>query len=142
MGEIERLIEKWGSLGLLEQLPEHRKAILAVRYETMAMHIINLDLGIKSYGEEQVESIVFPVMYRIINSDGHIDNVVSLYNDLVDFLNLNKHRIEELEAMSYFSIDAEAEFTALYVEQYLEKGITVDPIKPRKYMKVGLYFGT
>ena len=136
MGEVERLIEKWGSLGLLEQLPEYRKPILALLYESMAMYIVNLDLGIKSYGEEKAETIIFPVMYRIINGDGHIDNVVSLYNDVVDFLNMNKHRIDEIQSQSYFSIDAEAEFTALYVEQYLERGIVRDPIKPRKNIKV------
>ena len=130
---VRELIEKWGDIGLLADLPEYRKPILALLYESMAMYIVNLDLGIKSYGEEKVETIIFPVMYRIIKGEGHIDNVVSLYNDVVNFLNINKHRIEELESRAYFTIDAEAEFTVMYVEEYLRR--CIDPIKPRKFVK-------
>jgi hypothetical protein len=133
MEDIDRLIEKWGSLGFLDQLPEYKKPVLVILYERMAMYIISLDLGIKSYGEEMVESCVFPILYRIIKNNGHVDDIVSLYRDIVNFMNINKNRMEELQREAYFNIDIEAELCVLYTEQYINH--QKDPIKPIKYIK-------
>lgn len=129
----EDLIEKWDSIGLLGELPEYKKHVLVLLYERMATYIISLDLGVKSYGEEMVETCVFPILYRIIKNDGHVDNVVLLYHNIVNFFNVNKGRMEELKREVYFNIDIEAEYIVMYVEDYLLK--QYDPIKPIKTFK-------
>jgi hypothetical protein len=133
MEDIDEIVNKWKETGLLEELPEYRKSTMALLCERMAKYIMGLDLGIKSYGEEMTETIIFPIVYRIIKNGRHIDDVVSLYNEVVHYMNINKERIKEAQATAYFNIDIEAEFTMMFVEEYLRR--PQDPIKPLKHIR-------
>ncbi len=94
---------------------------------------VGLDLQIKSNGEKRTETVIFPIIYRIVKRNCKIGDVVSLYNEVVQYFNINETSITEMEASSYNRIDAEAEYTALFCEQYIER--CTDPITPIKFVK-------
>ena len=116
----EDLVSKWNSIGLMGDLSVKRKLVLAPLYEEMANYIIDLNLTDKNYGQNTIETIIFPIMYRITNSGGKINDIPHLYNDCVNFINNKKDDVIELKKGYDFSIDIEAELTGMYVENYLK----------------------
>ena len=132
MEDIETLINKWGGWGLLEDLSITQKPIAAMLYERMASHIVGLDLDNMSGGERRTETVIFPIIYRIIKRHCKIDDVVSLYNEVVQYFNIHETEILECEAVAYNRIDAEAEYTAQFCEAYIDR--YRDPMAPSKYI--------
>ena len=116
----EDLVSKWSSFGLMGDLSVERKLILAPLHEEMAGYIIDLNLTDKNFGQDTIETIIFPIMYRITNSGGKINDISHLYNDCVNFINNKKDDVIELKKGYDFSIDIEAELTGMYVENYLK----------------------
>ncbi len=116
----EDLVSKWSSFGLMGDLSVERKLILAPLYEEMAGYIIDLNLTDKNFGQDTIETIIFPIMYRITNSGGKINDISHLYNDCVNFINNKKDDVIELKKGYDFSIDIEAELTGMCVENYLK----------------------
>ena len=133
MDDLETIVRKWEDWGLLEQLSITQKPIAAMLYERMAQHIVGLDLQTMSSGEERTETVIFPIIYRIIKRNCNIDGVIPLYNEVVEFFNRNQTLILELEATSYNNIDAEAELTHTFCVDYIHRNL--DPITPRKSIK-------
>ena len=117
----EDLVSKWNTFGLMGDLSVERKLILAPLYEEMANYIIDLNLTDKNYGQNIIEPIIFPIMYRITKSGGKINDISHLYNDCVNFINNKKDDVIELKKGYNFSIDIEAELTGMYVENYLNQ---------------------
>ena len=117
----EDLVSKWNTFGLLSELSVEKKLVLAPLYEEMDNYIIDLNLTDKNYGQNTIETIIFPIMYRITNSGGKINDIPHLYNDCVNFINNKKDDVIELKKGYDFSIDIEAELTGMYVENYLNQ---------------------
>ena len=115
------LVSKWSSFGLMGDLPVERKLVLAPLYEEMANYIIDLNLTDKDFGQDTIETIIFPIMYRITKSGGKINDISHLYNDCVDFFNDKKDELIEFQKGYDFSIDIEAELTGRYVEKHLNQ---------------------
>jgi hypothetical protein len=115
------LVSKWNSIGLMGDLSVKRKLVLAPLYEEMTNYIIGLKLTDKDFGQDTIETIIFPIMYRITNSGGKINDIPHLYNDCVDFINNKKDEVIEFQKGYDFSIDIEAELTGMYVEKYLNQ---------------------
>ena len=115
------LVSKWSSFGLMGDLPVEKKLVLAPLYEEMANYIIDLNLTGKDFGQDTIETIIFPIMYRITKSGGKINDIPHLYNDCVDFINDKKDEVIEFQKGYDFSIDIEAELTGMYVENYLNQ---------------------
>ena len=116
----EELVSKWNTFGLLNELSVEKKLVLAPLYEEMISYIVGLNLTDKNYGQDTIETIIFPIMYRITNSGGKINDIPHLYNDCVNFINNKKDDVIELKKGYDFSIDIEAELTGMYVENYLK----------------------
>jgi hypothetical protein len=114
------LVSKWNSFGLMGDLSVEKKLVLAPLYEEMANYIIDLNLTDKDFGQDTIESIIFPIMYRITKSGGKINDIPHLYNDCVDFINDKKDEVIELQKGYDLHIDIEAELTGMYVEKYLK----------------------
>ena len=115
------LVSKWNTFGLLSELSVEKKLVLEPLYEEMASYIVGLNLTDKNYGQNTIEHIIFPIMYRITNSGGKINDIPHLYNDCVNFINNKKDDVIELKKGYDFSIDIEAELTGMYVEKYLKE---------------------
>ncbi len=98
MDDLETIVRKWEDWGLLEQLSITQKPIAAMLYERMAQHIVGLDLQTMSSGEERTETVIFPIIYRIIKRNCNIDGVIPLYNEVVEFFNRNQTLILELDS--------------------------------------------
>lgn len=130
MEDLEQLVKRWGDYGLLEGLSLTQKPIAAMLYERMAHHIIGLDLTLPSSGEKRTETVIFPIIYRIIKRHCKIDDVVPLYNEVVQYFNIHETEILECEAAAYNRIDAEAEYTAQFCEAYIDR--YRDPMAPSK----------
>lgn len=114
------IVNKWDSVGLMEKLSIDKKHILAPLLEEMAGYILGLKLTDKDFGQDTIETIIFPIMYRITKSGGKINDISHLYNDCVNFINNKKDDVIELKKGYDFSIDIEAELTGMYVENYLK----------------------
>jgi hypothetical protein len=115
------LVSKWNSIGLMGDLSVKRKLVLAPLYEEMISYIVGLKLIDKDFGQDTIETIIFPIMYRITKSGGKINDISHLYNDCVDFINDKKDDVIEFQKGYDFSIDIEAELTGMYVEKYLKE---------------------
>ena len=115
------LVSKWNTFGLLSELSVEKKLVLAPLYEEMISYIVGLNLTGKDFGQDTIETIIFPIMYRITNSGGKINDIPHLYNDCVNFINNKKDDVIELKNGYDFSIDIEAELTGMYVENYLNQ---------------------
>ncbi|MDB4335578.1 hypothetical protein N9994_00785 [bacterium] len=116
----EDLVSKWNTFGLLSELSVEKKLVLAPLYEEMISYIVGLKLIDKNFGQYTIETIIFPIMYRITNYGGKINDISHLYNDCVNFINNKKDDVIELKKGYDFSIDIEAELTGMYVENYLK----------------------
>ena len=136
------IVNKWDSVGLMERLSIDKKHILAPLLEEMAGYILGLKLTDKDFGQDTIETIIFPTMYRIIDAGGKIEDIPHLYNDYVNFINDKKDEVIEFQKGYDFHIDIEAELTGMYVEKYLkeinmynnyvlinEDGITIGELK-------------
>ena len=117
---MRELVSKWNTFGLLSELSDEKKLVLAPLYEEMASYIVGLKLIDKNFGQYTIETIIFPIMYRITKSGGKINDISHLYNDCVDFINNKKDEVIEFQKGYDFSIDIEAELTGMYVENYLK----------------------
>jgi hypothetical protein len=115
------LVSKWNTFGLLSDLSVERKLILAPLYEEMISYIVGLKLIDKNFGQYTIETIIFPIMYRVTNAGGKINDILHLYNDCVDFINDKKDEVIQFQKEYDFSIDIEAELTGMYVEKYLKQ---------------------
>jgi len=115
------LVSKWNTFGLLSELSVEKKLVLAPLYEEMISYIVGLNLTGKDFGQDTIETIIFPIMYRITKSGGKINDIPHLYNDCVDFINDKKDEVIEFQKGYDFSIDIEAELTGMYVENYLNQ---------------------
>ena len=115
------LVSKWNTFGLLSELSVEKKLVLAPLYEEMISYIVGLNLTGKDFGQDTIETIIFPIMYRITKSGGKINDIPHLYNDCVDFINDKKDEVIEFQKGYDFSIDIEAELTGMYVEKYLKQ---------------------
>lgn len=137
---MEELVEKWGDYGLLEGIPDEEKHILATRYERVALHC--LGLMDESDVDKTLSSLIFSVVYRVfkgIERDGRLIrnmNVssIELYGRLKSFYETNYHEIERISSESYYGVDVEVEFVALFVEDYLGYHKYKSPLI-KKYIK-------
>ena len=109
-------IELWEPTGMLNGVDDSTKLTLANLYDSMAQYISNLDEE-----NEIVNNIIFPIIYRIINSGGTINYVGDLYDDVSTFVESNIDDVSNLSNNYDFYIDVDAELIAMYVENYLNK---------------------
>jgi len=98
-----------------------KQLVLAPLYEEMVSYIVGLKLIDKDFGQDTIETIIFPIMYRITKSGGKINDIPHLYKDCVNFINDKKDEVIEFQKEYDFSIDIEAELTGMYVENYLNQ---------------------
>ena len=125
MFDINGLIEKWDSIGLLEFLPDRVKPNIVLKYEFTAMYIID--------NEELIDNVtltncIFPMIYRIYSVGKRIGDVESFIEEVEDFISENIETIRDLR--SVYGVDVEAEMCSLFVQQYIsDKKIEIEPIK-------------
>jgi len=126
MFNIDELIQKWDSIGLLGPLPNRIKPTVALKYELIAMYIID--------NEELIDNVmltncIFPIAYRIYNNDRTIGDIKDFVNQVNNFFIYNRELIRDLNY--YPNVDVEAEMCSIFVEQYYPP---VKDIKPMKYI--------
>lgn len=121
MFDIDKLVEKWGSIGLLDGLSDQLKRIAALKYEIVAIYL--LDKGLDT--NNMLVSCIFPIIYRIYRSGKNITNVESFINDLHIFFINNRDNIDDLHV---HDIDVEAHLVQLFLENY-KSNKSIEPIK-------------
>tara|TARA_R110000803_G_scaffold114713_2_gene183143 strand:- start:1064 stop:1498 length:435 start_codon:yes stop_codon:yes gene_type:complete len=129
------LIDKWEQTGLLINLTYDNKLKVSQLYESMANYAIKiypsnwkLDREIlinnfyyKKTTIETVEGIMFPTIYRIVNSGGNIYRVANLYEDLIEFVDSINFK-----TWDYRHLDTHNELIVSYVEMYRERILNKD----------------
>ena len=125
MFDINELIEKWDSIGLLEFLPDRVKPNIVLKYELIAMYIVdNEDL----IDNVMLTNCIFPMIYRLYYNGKRINDIESFVNEVEEFISENIESIQDLK--SVYGFDVEAEMCSLFVQQYIsDQKIEIEPIK-------------
>ncbi len=123
MFNIEEITQKWQELGLLEQIPENLKPIVALKYELVTICIVSNDSYLNS---TMLQNTIFPIIYRIYKQGKTISNVETFVRQAHEFFLNNREATEDLSGWS--DIDVEAEMCALFVEQW-ESEKVIEPMK-------------
>jgi hypothetical protein len=145
MDEIDNIVRKWrGLLGwetyIDETVDEQVLAFkmeLAARYILVKREILKLSLDRfqseeSSTPEKMIETCIFPIIFRVINNGGVIEDIPTFYNHLLNFFNTNRGIM--FEYIGYPNIDIEAELCSLFAESYV-RGDYNKPIVPIKHVK-------
>ncbi len=120
MGEIR---EKWKEIGLLKDLPEHLKNVVAFKFETLTICILNNDDYIDN---TTLTSLVFPIVHRIYRKGGSIGEVKDFIIQLDEWFIENRQIVSDLNLINH--IDSESHLCSLFVEQYKSENI-IKPIR-------------
>lgn len=116
MGEIR---EKWEEVGLLKDLPKHLKNVVAFKFETLTICILDNDDYIDNV---TLTSLAFPIVHRIYRKGGSIGEVKDFIIQLDEWFIENRQIVSDLDFIN--NIDSEAHLCSLFVEQWKsEKGI-------------------
>lgn len=121
MFDTDEMIEKWGSIGLLDGLSDQLKRIAALKYEIVAVYLLDKGLDINNV----MLSCIFPIIYRIYRSGKNINDVESFINDVHIFIINNRDNIDDLRV---HDIDVEAHLVQLFLEKYKSK-VNMEPSK-------------
>tara|TARA_B100000900_G_C20365889_1_gene628312 strand:- start:290 stop:682 length:393 start_codon:yes stop_codon:yes gene_type:complete len=120
MGEIR---EKWEELGFLKDLPEHLKNVVAFKFETLAICILDNDDYIDNV---TLTNIVFPIVYKIYREGGSIGEVKDFIIQLDKWFIENRQIVSDLNFIN--NIDSESHLCSLFVEQW-ESEKRIEPLK-------------
>lgn len=123
MLNIDELVIKWEQVGLLDGLPRNLKERLALKFELVAIFLMDNDGYLDN---TMLLNMSFPVIYRIYKQGKTIPDVESFIRQLSMFICTNHETIQDLSGWS--DIDMEYEMCGLFVEQW-KSGKTIEPIK-------------
>jgi hypothetical protein len=125
--DLNLLIGNWERTGLLEGgLTDRQKAIMSIKFENLALHLLNLSDKtdyMAKYGK--IEIIIFPLLRRICLEKDEITNTYTMYgsvnplrvlDDVTAWWNSSEicQSIDDMSA--HTGIDVEAELVAVYAE--------------------------
>ncbi len=123
MFNMDEIREKWEELGLLKDLPEHLKNVVAFKFETLTICILNNDDYIDN---TTLTSLVFPIVHRIYRKGGSIGEVKDFIIQLDEWFIENRQIVSDLNLINH--IDSESHLCSLFVEQYKSENI-IKPIR-------------
>lgn len=118
--------EKWRQTGLLEKLDneelnnEDKCNELAAALEAMAHRLLE-DVPPYTKESDQFASMILPIVRRLYDEIKPLPNIHWIYADFKQFYNENKELREKLWKTAINKIDSEAEFTALYVDDVVNR---------------------
>jgi hypothetical protein len=112
--DSNKIFEKWKSLGFLHDTKYPEKC--AFTFEKLVIVLIN-DNEVKTYKNiEKVETIIFPILYRLINNRQMSFDTIEIKN-LIKDVGIKYDIINGLNCSLSF-MDIEAEFCLTYSETY------------------------
>lgn len=127
--DLEEIIRKWDSVGLLTGLSEEYKSNVAMIYEKVAQILINDDSIDTNL--DFITTTIFPIIYRICRKGYTIKNPRHLLIMLNEFIHDNREAITD---NAYSNVDMEAEMCAYFTEYYCEWLEDNEEIEPIKYI--------
>lgn len=121
-------VEKWRQTGLLDNLNEDQcdelasllKVTVNRLYEDVPPYNTSLPPRLRKESEE-FASMILPIVRRLYNEVKPVPNIHWIYDDFKRFYNEKKQLRQELWETAINKIDSEAEFTALYVDDVVNK---------------------
>lgn len=120
MGEIR---EKWEELGFLKDLPEHLKNVVALKFETLTICILDNDDYIDNV---TLTNIVFPIVHKIYREGGSIGEVKDFIMQLDEWFIENRQMISDLNLPN--NVDVEYHLCTLFVEHWKSEK-RIEPLK-------------
>lgn len=112
------------------------EVIMALKMEEMVEYIFSpqIDLPHQLTHHDDtikntVDTLVLPVIFRIMKTGTHIGDVSHFYNELITYFSRHQSMISEFQS----TIDVEAELCVSFSEDYVYKN--TDPVKPKKCLK-------
>jgi hypothetical protein len=118
---MNKTTEKWRQTGLLEYLENETQCDeLALSLEQMAHRLLK-DVPPYTKESEEFASMILPIVRRVYDEANVFPSTEWLYNDFKQFCVDKKHLKEEWHETAMHKIDAEAEFTAYYVDDVVAR---------------------
>jgi hypothetical protein len=116
-----KIYEKWKSLGFLDGLCEKHKIMLANAFEYMANKLLIDSNKRKRKFNDDVDSLAFPILRRIITTNPLNDLTNDLVDDLLDkLLYFTKTRLyieaRSISCCCWHEIDPETELIEIFVK--------------------------
>ena len=116
---MNRLVENWTKVGLLDGTPDEDKEELSSLLEDLRLNLTKRHEN----GETVVDvaSFAFPVLVRLFNEKRDLcpKDVDWFYEDLKDFYN---RAYKEFKDIEFHALDADAEFVEFYMRLFKGKG--------------------
>ena len=115
------ITEKWRQTGLLEYLENETQCDeLALALEEMAHRLLK-DVPPYTKESEKFAGMILPIVRRVYEDANVRPSTEWLYNDFKKFYTDKKQLMEEWHESAINKIDAEAEFTAYYVDDVVTR---------------------
>lgn len=117
---MNNITEKWRKTGILEGLENETQCNeVASALESMEAKLIDNKPYTKE--SEQFVSMILPIVRRVYEEVNVMPSTEWLYNDFKQFYSDKKQLREEWYETAMHKIDAEAEFTAYYVDDVVSR---------------------
>ena len=117
---MNKTTEKWRKTGLLEYLANETQCDeVASALESMAVKLI--DNKPYTVETEQFAAMILPIVRRVYEDANVLPSTEWLYNDFKKFYTDKKQLMEEWYKTGSNGADAEAEFTAHYVDDVVTR---------------------
>lgn len=128
----EEIINKWASCGFLDQLTNEQKRTCSLLFESVAQYIVSDTSG--KY--DNIETNIFPTIYRIIKQGGIINDPIMFTDYYSDWWRRDRviNVINNLLSQ-YPGVDVEFEMVSLFTEEYLTNDFKKDIRPKRGYYK-------
>tara|TARA_R110001592_G_scaffold363179_1_gene681042 strand:+ start:7366 stop:7758 length:393 start_codon:yes stop_codon:yes gene_type:complete len=123
MFNMDEIREKWEELGFLKDLPEHLKNVVAFKFETLTICILDNDDYIDNV---TLTNTVIPIVYRIYKEGSSIGEVKNFIMQLDEWFIENRQMISDLNLI--YSIDVEYHLCTLFVEHWKSEK-RIEPLK-------------
>lgn len=114
--DSNKIVKKWENYGFLENAKYPEKTAFAL--EKIVNLFLNNDSIKKLNNYDHINTMIFSIVYRLINHRDMVFDTIELTNLIVVFNNEYNNIRQLLEYSRYSNIDIEAEFCANFNETY------------------------
>jgi len=118
---VNEVLEKWGKIGMLDEISDEYKPKLANQFEDMAIFLLSQKDESKY---KNLEAIIFPVVRRIGIPRNFKDiEPKELLDDIGKIMNTNDYKVTEASVMNscYNNIDGEAHMVDYIISAYIDE---------------------
>ena len=117
IGQINKIIDRWNKIGVLEGLSKRKKEKCAIYFEECFKYLTTSQNNDSAIEIEDFEIIIFPIIYKVISKIKLMDNF-NIHNMITCFFKYYENNISKLYEIQ--NIDVEAELCVGFSNYYIK----------------------